>query len=65
MLLIWEYDMHFTWFSRGYGVVFSHELTVAARVGFRDEWEQTYISWKTMQNAFPPMLRQNVTNNNT
>ena len=38
ILLIWEYDMHFIWFSRRDGV-FSDELTVsspspvAARVG--------------------------------
>ena len=30
---------------------------VAARAGFGDEWEKTHLSWKTMWNAFSPMLR--------
>ena len=47
--------MHVTWFSRRDGV-FSHELTVSCP-GFDDEWEKTHISWKTMWNAFSPMLR--------
>ena len=29
---------------------------VAARAGFGDEWEKTHLSWKTMWNAFSPML---------
>ena len=29
---------------------------VPARAGFGDEWEKTHLSWKTMWNAFSPML---------
>ena len=29
---------------------------VAARAGFGDEWQKTHLSWKTMWNAFSPML---------
>ena len=29
---------------------------VAARAGFGDEWEKTHLSWKSMWNAFSPML---------
>ena len=53
--------MHFVWFSKWDGffsprVSESRPSRVATRVGFRDEWWEIHLTWKTIQNAFSRIL---------
>ena len=45
-------DMEFSPTSSPYPA----QSCVAVRAGFGDEWEKTHLSWKTMWNAFSPIL---------
>ena len=55
------HDMHFVWFSMWDGffsprVSESRLSRVATRVGFRDEWWEIHLTWKTIQNVFSRIL---------
>ena len=56
---IWD-DMHFVWFSMEMGFLTTSlwipSESLAMRLGFRDEWWEIHLVWKTIQHAFPRIL---------